>query len=124
MFNRIYLKFLRWRGSPKSRRLTLPLYNPPEKGEILRALADHAGFQYLTAHLENVKAIYEQTSGMSAIAAVADPKTGGLDGLLRYTCERIRNEEAVFWIGFLQNTVRRAGAMPDLKRFERPDTEA
>ena len=119
MFNRIYLKFLRWRGWPKSRRLLLPSYGAPEKKEIRRALADHAGFQELMAYMETVKATYEQHPPSATHAG-----RNGLDGILQYHTECVRNEEAIFWIGFLQNAVRRTGAMPNLTPFERPAQES
>ena len=80
---------------------------------MLRALSEHAGFQYLMAFLENSKAVYESDRSQGA----AQAGRNGLDGLLAYHTEKVRNEEAIFWIGFLQNIVRRAGAMPDLSRF-------
>ena len=110
---------MRWRGWKPSRKLIVSELPPTRKAELLHSLADHPGFQYLMARIEASKAIYE---GGSRQAIAAGQR--GLDGVIAAHTEAVRNEEAIFWIGFLQWMVRKYDAMPNLDEFVPPDSDA
>lgn len=88
----------------------------------MRSLAQHPGWVLVMAHLNNRKAMMENilAGRTSAVDLVMDPRMGGLDGLIRYHTEIVRLETAVYWLGHIQEFVRRAEAHPELQSAQ-PD---
>lgn len=98
---------------PRSRRVRVPEYSSSEKCELLRSLADHPGFQYLMAEIEERRALLENTR-LSLTQQIASQASA--EALVR---DLIRLDEALFWTGWIQDKVRRAKAMPALRPAER-----
>ena len=107
------LRFILWGRWPASRRVEMPYTDEHVRCEYLRSLAQHPGFQWLMADMENKKAALE--SQLTPLITAT-----GLDGLIKAQADAIRREERVYWLGYLQYLVKRAQAYPDMKAFEPP----
>jgi len=78
---------------------------------LLASLGSHPAFEYLIAHLVNARAQYDKQ-----LATPASPSEAvTLDSILAEKVRRARLEEAVYWIGWLERQVRRAGIAITLK---------
>lgn len=93
---------------PRSRKAALPKMTRAERVALMSALADHPGWHYLMAKLENQKSACE---AQRAALTYRIAPTAAAETLVR---ELIRLDEAIFRIGLIQATIERAGAMPIL----------
>ena len=113
-----YLKLSRkfW---PRSERLRIPQFTAAQRRDLIASLAQHPGWIYLIAELEDRKAIHESLrDGLLADLTAATP-----DAVFK--AELLRLNEAIFWLGWIQDKVHRANAFPDLAPYARvPDADA
>lgn len=100
--------FLRNHDWPASRRVRVP----DVEIEWLQTLADHPGFIHLCAKLEDQKASLELMRRALVRNIELDIPA---ESLVR---QLIRMDEAIKWMGYLQDHIRRSGAEPNLALFE------
>jgi len=80
---------------------------------MICSLADHPGWHYLMAEFEDRKAIHESIRD----SLLFDLKPATPDAAFK--AELLRLSEAIFWLGWLQDKIRRANAAPDLSSYSR-----
>ena len=115
MIERIRIWFQRWRQWPVSKMLKIPPYTPAERRGMIRNLIDHPGWIYLMAELDNRKAHQEQ---LQKSLTRQIPQTMTSEAVVR---ELVRINEAVFWLGWIQDKVARANALPNLGEYVSDD---
>lgn len=113
MVKRLWQRFCIWtarlRRWPPSHRVEIPELTVETRRAVLRSLVGNPGWHYIMAELEDRKALYEQKRIWLTSRI---PTTVNAEQLTR---ELICTDEAVFWIGWVQDKVRRAEAMPPLQ---------
>lgn len=106
-----------WRRKwPKSRKVMRPTLSRADRQVLYASLTDHIGWQCIMASLENRKASIESRREVLVhnikLTTPAEP-------LIR---ELIRLDEAIYWLGSIQHTIKRTGAMPALT--DAPDEQS
>lgn len=92
----------RW---PRSTFIPSPIYEDEVKRDMLASLLSNPGFELFIIELNNRKATIEDQ------LARPQPQPKGLDGLIANAVQRARDEEAVFWLGWMQHYAKRALAI-------------